>query len=67
MWHGNKFASTRFRGTSPDLGSCCCHRDVGVGVSMSRNIKFYLKGFKVMGKALSGELSRTRTGLVIFA
>ena len=37
---------------------------VGVGIGVSTKLNFYVKIFYVMGKALSDELSCTRTGLV---
>ena len=39
--------------------SCCTTVGVGVGggVGVSKMLKFYVKVFYVMGKALSGELS----------
>ena len=54
--------------TVPD--SYCITPNVGVGVSVgfgigvSKTLKFYAKVFYVMGRELSGELSRTWTGLV---
>ena len=38
--------------TTPGVGI-----GVGVGVGVSKMLKFYIKVFYVMGKALSGELS----------
>ena len=35
------------------------------GGGVDKMLKFYFKGLKVIGKALSGELSCMRTGLVI--
>ena len=38
---------------------------LGSSSGVSKIVKFYIKNFIVMGKALSGELSCTRTGLVL--
>ena len=45
-------------------GSYCCHSDVGIGVGVTLK-SFMLEFFYVMGKALSGKLSCTGTGLVV--
>ena len=45
--------------------SCCCHFDMGVGVGITLQ-SFRSKFFYVMGKALSGKLSCTGTGLFFF-
>ena len=37
----------------------------GVGISVNKMLKFYVKVFYVIGKALSGELSFTGAGLVL--
>ena len=53
--------------------SYCTTPGVGVGVGIDGSVgvdkmlKFYVKVFYVMGKALSGELSCTRTGLSCFS
>ena len=53
--------------------SYCSTPGVGVcvggsgGVGVDKMLKFYVKCFYVMGKALSGELSCTWTGLVLQA
>ena len=46
--------------TTPGVGT-------GFACGMDKMFKFYVKFFKVMGKALSGELSCMRTGLFIVA
>ena len=50
--------------------SYCTTPGVSVGfgsVGVDRMLKFYVKVFIVMGKALSGELSCMQTGLVVGA
>ena len=39
--------------------------DVGNANGISKMLKFYVEVFYVMGKALSGKLSCTQTGLVV--
>ena len=47
-------------------GRYFCHPDVGVGVGMlSHTLSFMTNFYYVMGKALSGELSSSQTGLVL--
>ena len=46
--------------TTPGVG-------VGGGSDVSKILKFYIKVFNVVGKALSGELSCTRTSLLVAA
>ena len=50
--------------------SCCTTPGISIGagsIGMDRMLKFYVKVFIVMGKALSGELSCMQTGLVVGA
>ena len=44
----------------PGIGGSC-------GIHVDKMFTFHVKSFFVMGKALSGQLSCTWTGLVLFA
>ena len=47
-----------YRKSSPSVG-------VGIVIIVSKMLKFYVKHFFVIGKALSGEISFIQTGLVV--